>query len=87
MRINVESRLLTCMMASALDSSFRAIDERVSPRFTVYSVLRGEGSFEKKDLGIDIAEKVAQLPAHRRLAGSDQGVDQNGTGLFQFSRP
>jgi hypothetical protein len=36
------------MIASALDLSFRAIDASASPLFTVYSVLRGEGSLEKK---------------------------------------
>ena len=47
-RINGESRLLTRIIASALESRFRAIDESASPCFTMYSVLRGEGSFEKK---------------------------------------
>src|SRR4029453_10681637 len=47
-RINIESRLLTRTIASALESNFLAINESVSPCLTVYSVFRGEGSFEKK---------------------------------------
>ena len=47
-RINVESRLLTRMIASGLESNFRAIDESASSGLTLYSVLRGEGSREKK---------------------------------------
>ena len=50
------------IIASGLESSFRAIDESASPCFTRYSVLRGEDSLEKKICALTLPSRSRNSP-------------------------
>ena len=83
-RIIVESTLLTCMIASGLELNFRAIDESASPCFTVYSVLRGEGSLKKKICALTLPSTSRNSPVTGDFGAMTSAFTRRPRASFNF---